>query len=637
MMKLKVPRSPFTTRLSGSAKETELRIRNIFQWKKKRPPVIAFAAAILVIALCGSIVGFTTFPPEEPSAENNNSHQIASLEGDALSPNGKYEVHLSGSTEGLPISSGGLTPPESVQIIDVQTGEVLWECDGLYEHAALWSPDSSYLALACTARTYCTVTMIETNTWTAWNVTLPDGNAIPEHTFLPDEGWGEWLVEHNFLLTVGRDDEDGQTVYRCVPDPQEGGLTGITELLIAEAPVNDPSVVLAAMASVNAEDFTNPDPNFLGLCVTAEQLAAALNAAVPNQISEEEFFSYGCDSTQIFPHWYIEHAFLESNPTGFNSKDRHFSIRCGLPENIVEVSLSEDNHRDTAYFEDRALYWLIREKDAFEERMTSLDPVAYEQFKDLLIDQMERTLARMSDNPGNFTGYELKRFTIAWTYEDKRDGGQVELYNFSFGLLTDTPETIGWAGGMALDHKLRAVNVGEPKYFAVKYLNEQVVSTAFMASDYELGQTDQDKEHINNTLDQASGNPLNQFNFVWDGTPIEFMDLTVLLPDSWNGKVGYERGSPDFIRFYHLESNHYDSYNGTLFYLSWSLGALPLDYPIENGQVLASTQNAAYILSWPTETQCPPETQEEYSTLNLADVQFVPSQKLLETSVNRFN
>ena len=34
-----VPCSPFSTRLSGSAKETELRIRSIFQWKKKRPPV----------------------------------------------------------------------------------------------------------------------------------------------------------------------------------------------------------------------------------------------------------------------------------------------------------------------------------------------------------------------------------------------------------------------------------------------------------------------------------------------------------------------------------------------------------------------------------------------------------------------
>ena len=31
-------RTPFSTALSGSARETERRIRNIFLWKKKRPP-----------------------------------------------------------------------------------------------------------------------------------------------------------------------------------------------------------------------------------------------------------------------------------------------------------------------------------------------------------------------------------------------------------------------------------------------------------------------------------------------------------------------------------------------------------------------------------------------------------------------
>lgn len=56
---MKIPNSPFSTRLSGSAKETELRIRNIFQWKKKRPPVIALVAAVLIVVLCGSLVAFT--------------------------------------------------------------------------------------------------------------------------------------------------------------------------------------------------------------------------------------------------------------------------------------------------------------------------------------------------------------------------------------------------------------------------------------------------------------------------------------------------------------------------------------------------------------------------------------------------
>ena len=52
----KLPRSPLSTRLSGSARETEHRIRNIFQWKKKRPPALALVLAVVLIALCGSLV-----------------------------------------------------------------------------------------------------------------------------------------------------------------------------------------------------------------------------------------------------------------------------------------------------------------------------------------------------------------------------------------------------------------------------------------------------------------------------------------------------------------------------------------------------------------------------------------------------
>ena len=50
------PASPFSTRLSGSARETELRIRSIFQWQKKRPPVwLMFVTAMLCLS-CGSLV-----------------------------------------------------------------------------------------------------------------------------------------------------------------------------------------------------------------------------------------------------------------------------------------------------------------------------------------------------------------------------------------------------------------------------------------------------------------------------------------------------------------------------------------------------------------------------------------------------
>ena len=57
-----LPRSPFSTPLSGSAKEAELRIRSIFQWKKKRPPLWLLGLAALAALLCGSLVSCQTRP-----------------------------------------------------------------------------------------------------------------------------------------------------------------------------------------------------------------------------------------------------------------------------------------------------------------------------------------------------------------------------------------------------------------------------------------------------------------------------------------------------------------------------------------------------------------------------------------------
>ena len=53
---MRCPNTPFATRLSGSAKETQLRICSIFQWKKKRPPVWLFTLIAVAIAACFGLV-----------------------------------------------------------------------------------------------------------------------------------------------------------------------------------------------------------------------------------------------------------------------------------------------------------------------------------------------------------------------------------------------------------------------------------------------------------------------------------------------------------------------------------------------------------------------------------------------------
>src|SRR5699024_4502800 len=56
MPKAAPPKTPFSTPLSGSAREAEERIRSIFQYKKKRLPLLFFALACALALLCGGLV-----------------------------------------------------------------------------------------------------------------------------------------------------------------------------------------------------------------------------------------------------------------------------------------------------------------------------------------------------------------------------------------------------------------------------------------------------------------------------------------------------------------------------------------------------------------------------------------------------
>jgi len=195
-------------------------------------------AAFLLLAACGQAAE----PPEEavsPGAaqeEDDFSIQPAALEGEGLSPDGRFRARAAGHSEG--VTSAGLYPAESIQITDAETEAVLWEGDGAYEQSILWSPEGGFAALARSGRTWCSVTVIETENWSEWAFTLPDGSPIPEYTFLPyNEPWGVWQSEGVLELTVGRGGDWGpQSVYRCRVWVTEGGVTGesreqITEVL----------------------------------------------------------------------------------------------------------------------------------------------------------------------------------------------------------------------------------------------------------------------------------------------------------------------------------------------------------------------------------------------------------------------
>ena len=72
-MKNKMPRTPFSTGLSGSAKEIELRIRNIMSGPKKRPPLPFLALVFFICIFCGNIVSCRVVEDTPPAGPDSFS------------------------------------------------------------------------------------------------------------------------------------------------------------------------------------------------------------------------------------------------------------------------------------------------------------------------------------------------------------------------------------------------------------------------------------------------------------------------------------------------------------------------------------------------------------------------------------
>ena len=149
---------------------------------------------------------------------------LAQVEGEAQSPNGQFRVETAGRTDQY---ISGWIVPEFLQVTSTDSGAVLWQDQGWLTQSAAWSPDSRFLALAYSTRTQSGLKVVDTQTWTDWDFTLPDGSPIPEYVFFPED-WGTWLDMDTLLLTVGRGGDAGEShTYRCSMTAGEGGqLTG---------------------------------------------------------------------------------------------------------------------------------------------------------------------------------------------------------------------------------------------------------------------------------------------------------------------------------------------------------------------------------------------------------------------------
>lgn len=184
-------------------------------------------ALLLLLPACGQ-AGTTESPSPDEAVDYEAlaaATPVAQAEGETVSPDGRFEARAVGAS-GDYIS--GVQPPEFLQIVDRETEEVLWQDHGWLSQSVLWSPEGGCVALARTARTWCSIAIIETENWTEWEFTLPDGSAIPEYTFLPDdEPWGVWVSEGSLDLVIGRgDDAGGQKYYTCGVKVTNGKLSG---------------------------------------------------------------------------------------------------------------------------------------------------------------------------------------------------------------------------------------------------------------------------------------------------------------------------------------------------------------------------------------------------------------------------
>ena len=151
---------------------------------------------------------------------------LAQVEGETLSPGGRFEVRTTGKSE---MYVSGYVVPEFLQIVDTETGEILWQEPGALWQSARWSPVNNMVAIAYGGRTWTQVKVISTAYWTGWDFTLPDGGPILEYEFLPED-WGTWLDMDTLQLTVGRGGDAGEPhTYRCtVRTNQDGTLSGST-------------------------------------------------------------------------------------------------------------------------------------------------------------------------------------------------------------------------------------------------------------------------------------------------------------------------------------------------------------------------------------------------------------------------
>lgn len=180
-------------------------------------------ALCLLLAACGETG--EEHLPEHPAGLEEFAAEAAVLEGEALSPDGRFLARIEGIGESL--SDQDVSPAERVEIADAETGEVFWRGTGFCRQFVLWSPQGSYALLLRENPDSRFITVVGTESWTEWEFAAPDGIGLQTYMVLPqDRPWCEWKSDNCLDLALGWGN-GGAKRYETYTielreDPQEG-------------------------------------------------------------------------------------------------------------------------------------------------------------------------------------------------------------------------------------------------------------------------------------------------------------------------------------------------------------------------------------------------------------------------------
>jgi len=155
-----------------------------------------------------------SIPAEQPDA--------VLLDGESVSPDGRYHLWL--------MKGEDSDQAENLIVWDSEENLTKWwdDVESNSPPSAIWSHDGTYLAIERTTPDGELITVIETENWTDWDVTMPDGSLIPEDAILQDE-WGIWTEENVLRFVVGKKDAETSVTYRCILQVEGGILEGTTD------------------------------------------------------------------------------------------------------------------------------------------------------------------------------------------------------------------------------------------------------------------------------------------------------------------------------------------------------------------------------------------------------------------------